>query len=61
MSCRVVPCQGESGEGDVLTPQEQSELAEKCRGYCDDPDPYSILNLGLKPYTIFYILYHRVV
>jgi hypothetical protein len=56
-----VPCQGESGEGDVLTPQEQSELAEKCRGYCDDPDPYSILNLGLKPYTIFYILYHRVV
>jgi hypothetical protein len=42
-SCRV---QGEAGEGDALTPQAAQELMDKCRAYCDDPDPLCLLNIG---------------
>ena len=38
--------QGESGEGDALTPQDIEDLKQKCRDYCDDPDPNSSLNIG---------------
>ena len=38
--------QGESGEGEVLTPQEVEDLKRQCREYCEDPDPYCTLNIG---------------
>lgn len=38
--------QGEAGEGDALTPQAAQELMDKCRQYCDDPDPLCLLNIG---------------
>ena len=38
--------QGEAGEGDALTPQATQDLMDKCRQYCDDPDPLCLLNIG---------------
>ena len=38
--------QGESGEGEVLTPQEMEDLKRQCREYVDDADPYAALNIG---------------
>lgn len=37
---------GEAGEGDTLTPAELDDLQQRCRQYCDDPDPNSMLNIG---------------
>ena len=37
---------GESGEGDILTPQQVDELQVQCREYCYDMNPESTLNIG---------------
>jgi kinesin family member 6/9 len=37
---------GETGEGDVLNPQELEDLKTKCREYCYDMSPVSTLNIG---------------
>lgn len=42
---------GESGEGDVLTPQELEDLKNKIRSYSSDMDPHAILNIGAMTLT----------
>lgn len=37
---------GESGEGDVLSLQEQEDVRGACRTYVDDRDPNAVLNMG---------------